>query len=87
MSPSIKNSHLPDCEGFDELGVTGKGLVLNNNFKSWKHNRQFFTQAILLPSFTSEAIDWTNRLFNELESYWNKLYLKEEIIKEKIKIN
>ncbi|GBC01274.1 hypothetical protein RclHR1_04120004 [Rhizophagus clarus] len=87
LTPTTKNSHgikLPDCEGFDELGIGGKGLVLNNNFVSWKFNRQFFTQAILLPKFTNEAIDWTNKLFDELESYWNKLYLKEEIGKDRL---
>jgi hypothetical protein len=45
-------------------------------------NRHFFNQAILSPKFTNEAIYWTNNLFNELESYWDKLFLREEIIKE-----
>jgi len=91
LTPSTKNSHLmryPVSAGYKELGVEGKGILLNSNSKTWRYNRQFFTQAILLPKFTNEAIDWTNRLFNELESYWNKLYFKEEIIKEnKNKLN
>ncbi|RGB33678.1 cytochrome P450 [Rhizophagus diaphanus] len=85
LTPSTKNSHvvrLPDSEGLEELGVGGKGILTNNDFKSWKYNRQFFAQAILSPKFTNEAIDWTNKLFNELEGYWNKLFLKEKIIKE-----
>ena len=49
-------------------------MLINSNFRLWKYNHQFFIQAI--PKFTNKAIDWTNRLFNELESYWNKLYLK-----------
>jgi hypothetical protein len=85
LTPSTKNLHIvrfPDSEGLEELGIQGKGIVLNENYKSWKYNRQFFTQAILSPKFTSEAIYWTNNLFDELEGYWNKLFLKEEIIKE-----
>ncbi|PKK77491.1 cytochrome P450 [Rhizophagus irregularis] len=85
LTPSTKNSHMvrfPDSEGLEELGVGGKGILTNNDFKSWKYNRQFFAQAILSPKFTNEAIDWTNKLFNELEGYWNKLFLKEKIIKE-----
>uniref|UniRef100_U9U7V9 Cytochrome P450 n=1 Tax=Rhizophagus irregularis (strain DAOM 181602 / DAOM 197198 / MUCL 43194) TaxID=747089 RepID=U9U7V9_RHIID len=69
-------------KGLEELGVSGKGILINNNFKSWKYNRQFFAQAILSPKFNNEAVYWTNKLFNELEGYWNKLFLKEEIIKE-----
>ncbi|PKY17697.1 cytochrome P450, partial [Rhizophagus irregularis] len=84
LTPSTKNSHVtyPDSEGLKELGIEGKGILLNQDLKSWKYNRQFFSQAILSPKFTNEAIDWTNKLFNELEGYWNKLFLKEEIIKE-----
>ncbi|PKC06118.1 cytochrome P450 [Rhizophagus irregularis] len=77
LTPSTKHLHIvrfPDNEGLEELGVQGKGILLNENFKSWKYNRQFFTQAILSPKFTNEAIDWTNRIFNELEGYWNKLF-------------
>ena len=51
LTPSIKNSHgikLSDCEGLEELGVTGKGLVLNNDFKSWKYNRQFFYKGYFI---------------------------------------
>jgi hypothetical protein len=65
-----------------ELGINGKGVAINNNFKLWSFNRHFYNQAILSPKFTNEAIYWTNKLFNELESYWDKLFLKEEIIQE-----
>ncbi|GBC01064.1 hypothetical protein RclHR1_04050007 [Rhizophagus clarus] len=85
LTPSTKNPHiarLPYIRGLEELGVQGKGLLLNGNYKTWKYNRQFFTQAVLSPKFTNEAIYWTNQLFGELEGYWNKLFLKEEIIKE-----
>ncbi|PKY57944.1 cytochrome P450 [Rhizophagus irregularis] len=65
-----------DSKGYHELGIMGKGLVLNQEFKSWRYNRHFFTQAILSPKFVHETTYWTSKLFEELESYWDKLYLK-----------
>jgi hypothetical protein len=82
---SEKSTHwmrFSNRKGSKELGIEGKGVILNDNFKTWMFNRHFFSQAVLSPKFTNEAIDWTNELFNELESYWNKLFLKEKIIKE-----
>ena len=34
-------------EGMEDYGTIGLGLVNNNDHKSWKYNRQFFTQAVL----------------------------------------
>ncbi|CAI2170881.1 3493_t:CDS:2 [Funneliformis geosporum] len=85
LMPSTKSQYMmrfPYVQGLEEIGMMGRGLLANHNLKSWRYNRQFFTQAILAPKFSKEAIVWTNKLFNELETYWNKLYLKEEIIKE-----
>ncbi|CAB5108424.1 unnamed protein product [Rhizophagus irregularis] len=81
----LSNTHWmrsPNHKGLKELGIEGKGITYNNNFRSWTFNRNFFNKAILSPKFTNEVIDWTNELFNELESYWDKLFLREEIIKE-----
>jgi hypothetical protein len=82
LSKNAYGIRFQNLKVLDELGMTGKGIVINNNYKSWTFNRYFFNQAILSPKFTNEVIDWTNKLFNELESYWDKLFLKEEIIKE-----
>jgi hypothetical protein len=85
FSFSKKNTHwkrFSNSRGPEKFVIEGKGVVFNNNFKSWIFNRHFFNQAILSPKFTDEVIDWTNKFFNELEDYWNKLYLKEEFIKE-----
>jgi hypothetical protein len=82
LSKSAYGMRLQESEVLEELGIKGKGISLNNNFKLWTFNRHFFNQAILSPKFTNEAIDCTNKLFNELASYWDKLFLKEEIIKE-----
>ncbi|PKC09711.1 hypothetical protein RhiirA5_415300 [Rhizophagus irregularis] len=83
LSPSEKNVHWRRFDNSikpEEFGTEGKGILFNNNFRSWIFNRQFFSQAILSPKFTDEAIDWTNKLFDELESYWDKLFLKEELV-------
>ena len=51
----------------------------NNSYKSWKYNRQFFTQAMMTPSFNHQAVQWTNELWNEMESYWNNLGENHEL--------
>src|SRR6185369_7087047 len=38
--------------------------------------RQFFTQAILTPGFNNKSIEWTNKLWKELEDRW--LLLKKD---------
>src|SRR5438094_58000 len=53
---------LPYIKLLDEMGLWDKGLFLNNDVKSWRYNRQFFTQAILTPGFNNKSIDWTNKL-------------------------
>jgi hypothetical protein len=61
------------AEGFKEYGIDGTGIINNIDLKSWKYNRQFFTQAMMTPSFNYQAIEWSNELWIEMESYWNKL--------------
>ncbi|GBC04540.1 hypothetical protein RclHR1_05720013 [Rhizophagus clarus] len=58
-------------EGFKEYGIGGTGIVNNVDPKSWKYNRQFFIQAMMIPSFNNQSINWTNELWLEMESYWN----------------
>jgi hypothetical protein len=82
LSENAYGMRFKDTTIIEELGIKGKGISINNDFKLWTFNRHFFNQAILSPMFTNEAIDQTNKLFNELESYWDKLFLKEEIIIE-----
>ncbi|GET03227.1 cytochrome P450 [Rhizophagus clarus] len=74
--PSTKTNYpnrFYDIEGFVEYELDRVGLVFNNDYKSWKYNRQFFSQAMMSPSFNYQAIKWTNELWNEMESYWNNL--------------
>ncbi|GBB96101.1 hypothetical protein RclHR1_26820001 [Rhizophagus clarus] len=74
--PSTKTNYptrLHITEGFMEYELGGKGLTFNNDHKSWKYNRQFFSQALMTPSFNHLAVEWTNELWNEMESYWNNL--------------
>ncbi|PKY52100.1 cytochrome P450 [Rhizophagus irregularis] len=61
-------------DGIVEYGFeVGVGVVFNSDIKSWKYNRQFFSQAMMTPSFNHQAIEWTIELWNEMESYWNNL--------------
>ncbi|GBB89370.1 hypothetical protein RclHR1_16020001 [Rhizophagus clarus] len=76
--PSTKTiypNRLNEMGGFMEygLGEAGVGVSFNNDTKSWKYNRQFLSQSLMTPSFNRQAIEWTNELWNEMESYWNNL--------------
>ncbi|CAG8441027.1 15068_t:CDS:1, partial [Funneliformis caledonium] len=67
-----------NTEGLVEYGIDAVGVGHNNDHKSWKFNRQFFTQAMLTPSFNHLAVEWTNELWKEMESYWNKIGENQE---------
>ena len=65
--PSTKTKYpirFHNTEGFVEYGFDGVGVANSNVNKSWKYNRQFFTQAMMTPSFNYQVIEWTNELWN-----------------------
>ncbi|CAG8440226.1 1525_t:CDS:2 [Acaulospora morrowiae] len=73
LSASTKSKYLirvSNPEGLKDLGVYGRGLLLNNDVNSWKYNRQFLSQAILTSNFLKESVDCTQAIFNEMEEYW-----------------
>ncbi|KAF0526942.1 cytochrome P450 [Gigaspora margarita] len=77
FSTSIKHTTFSarthQAQGLKELNVLNKGLLFNNDLKNWRFNRQFFTQAILTPSFKNDAVFWSCKLFEELETYWKSI--------------
>ena len=87
----IKNMNVPSAnrtkypnrlaleEGMTEYEILGLGISINNDHKSWKYNRQFFSQAMMTPSFNYQAIEWMTELWNEMESYWNELGENHEL--------
>ncbi|KAF0376318.1 cytochrome P450 [Gigaspora margarita] len=64
---------LPYSEGLEELGIAGKGIIVNHDIKSWKFNRQFFNQVIFTTNFNNKVVKWINVLTQELEGYWKFL--------------
>ncbi|CAI2169530.1 7551_t:CDS:1 [Funneliformis geosporum] len=76
MSASTNSNYImksDDNPSFEELGIKGKGILLNNDIPTWRFNRKFLTQAILAPSFSNEVLHWTPMLFNELNEYWKEI--------------
>jgi hypothetical protein len=74
--PSTKTNYpkrFQVTEGMIEYGFDGVGLIFNNDYKSWRYNRQFFSQGMMTPSFNYQAIKLTDELWNEMEVYWNNL--------------
>ncbi|KAF0558087.1 cytochrome P450 [Gigaspora margarita] len=72
MSP-VCLKRLPYSQGLVELGIYGHGIIGNDNYNSWKYNKQFFIQALMAPRFMDTAVDSTNKLFKELRGYWQSL--------------
>src|SRR6266542_782759 len=82
MSPSKRNNYIKvekNLPVFDEMGVTNRGILLNNHIPTWRFNRQFLTQAILTPSFSNEVLYWTPMIFKELNGYWKEIGDEEQI--------
>ena len=80
--PSAKTKYpyrIKISEGFIEYGLDESSLIFNNDYKSWKYNRQFFTQAMMIPSFNYQAIEWSNELWRKMETYWNNLEENQEL--------
>jgi hypothetical protein len=66
-------------EGFVEYELYGVAIGSNNDYESWKYNRQFFDQSLLTPNFNHQAVEWVNELCSEMESYWNNLGENHEL--------
>jgi hypothetical protein len=66
-------------ENVKDYVLTGVGIGANTDPKSWKYNRQFFTQAMMTPSFNHQAIEWTIELWEKMESHWNSLGENREL--------
>ncbi|KAF0482372.1 cytochrome P450 [Gigaspora margarita] len=64
---------LPYFQGLDEIGIYGHAIAFNVDEKSWKYNKQFFTQALLPPRVIDTFVKSTNKLFEELSGYWKSL--------------
>ncbi|CAG8481462.1 30619_t:CDS:2 [Racocetra persica] len=79
MSQTI-SMRLPYLQGLDEIGLHGHGIGCNEVYKSWKYNRQFFTQALLTPKFMDTAVKSTNKLFEEMNEYWKSLGMQNSLI-------
>ncbi|CAG8682736.1 4826_t:CDS:2, partial [Cetraspora pellucida] len=77
LTPSSKDTtfmiRVPYTEAIEEFGMARRGITANHDVKLWRFNRHFFNQAVLAPSFNYEVVEWANKLFPELESYWKSL--------------
>ncbi|CAG8572077.1 8515_t:CDS:2, partial [Dentiscutata erythropus] len=54
----------------NEMRVTNRGIGLNTNLNSWRHNRTMVTQSIMTPSFLRQFVQEIEKFFNELDGYW-----------------
>jgi len=66
-------------KGFIEYELYGVGIGSNNDYESWKYNRQFFDQAMMTPNFNNQAVEWVSELCKEMESCWVNLGENHEL--------
>ncbi|RIB07676.1 hypothetical protein C2G38_2045810 [Gigaspora rosea] len=64
---------LPYSQGIDEIGMYGRGTFFNNNYENWKYNNKLFMDTFMSQKFIDNAIMSTNKLYEELSSYWQSL--------------
>ncbi|KAF0518623.1 cytochrome P450 [Gigaspora margarita] len=67
LSVSMNSEYSPVM---NTLKNFGRGIILNNNYESWKINKYFLVQSLSTPGFNEEAIKHTNELFEKLDEYW-----------------
>ena len=75
----IRNLITEDSMEYMKYGTSGAGISRNTDYKSWKYNRQFVSQAMMTPGFNDKAIERVTRLWEEMESYWNDLGENKEL--------
>ncbi|RIB30405.1 cytochrome P450 [Gigaspora rosea] len=73
FSHSSYSGRLLYSQGVEEIGFYGRGITLNEGYKSWNYHRQFFTYALLAPRFMDTTINFTNKLYKEMSGYWQSL--------------
>ncbi|CAJ0829217.1 4865_t:CDS:2 [Entrophospora sp. SA101] len=60
-------------KGLDELGKSNQGIVVNRDINKWAHNRKILIRAIMAPNALKFSADLVNRVFKDLETYWDSL--------------
>ncbi|CAB4441241.1 unnamed protein product [Rhizophagus irregularis] len=75
----IRNLITEGTMEYMKYGASGSGISRNTDYKSWKYNRQFVSQAMMTPNFNDKIITRTIELWREMESYWNIIGENKEL--------
>ncbi|CAB4431637.1 unnamed protein product [Rhizophagus irregularis] len=75
----IRNLITEGSMEYMKYGASGSGISRNTDYKSWKYNRQFVSQAMMTPNFNDKIITRTIELWREMESYWNIIGENKEL--------
>ncbi|CAG8759105.1 2966_t:CDS:1, partial [Acaulospora colombiana] len=76
MKPAINsNFHFRSDEnnGLRELGRHEYGISFNADYNKWRYYRKFFSQTLLTPSFSRQALICAQAGFEEMSRYWDLL--------------
>ncbi|KAG9291322.1 hypothetical protein G9A89_003974 [Geosiphon pyriformis] len=82
MNPSTKSSFFKRMGAngnLVELGLSASGILFNHDAPSWRLNRKFLTQAVMLPQFQDELVLFAQDVFAGAEDYLFSLKPNEEL--------
>ncbi|CAG8682606.1 10343_t:CDS:2, partial [Ambispora leptoticha] len=57
-------------QGINELGISRKGLYLNEDTESWTRNRKFFANGISSVNAAKDCVTYARKAFKEMEKSW-----------------
>ncbi|CAG8602285.1 8897_t:CDS:2 [Paraglomus occultum] len=77
LKQSIKSNYfvraLSRSQGWRELGLTERGIVLNAKFKTWSLNRRFLSHCLGATKYIREIFNVAHNRFLEAEQYLKKV--------------
>ena len=77
LRQSIKSNYFvrvtSASQGWQELGLTEKGLFSNTKLKNWAFNRRFLSHCLTSGKYMKEIFDVAHNRFLEAEEYWKEL--------------
>ncbi|CAG8621855.1 4304_t:CDS:2 [Paraglomus brasilianum] len=77
LTQSVKSNYFiraaSESQGWEELGLTKKGLIGNKERNSWLLNRRLLNHCLTSTKYIKEIVTVVQTLFSEAEEYWKEL--------------
>jgi len=77
LTQSVKSNYFSragsESQGWEELGITKKGLIGNKKRNIWWLNRRLLNHCLASTKYIKEIVTVVQTLFSEVEEYWKEL--------------